>query len=94
MRTTANFISGNDTTCMGCPRNGNGVLTNPFSRGEGQADHEEGADEFMTPCLEEFAVANVSCSQGGGETWREKRGNLLVDCGEDGDSWHGLLESW
>jgi len=65
-------IGGDHSGGVGGPRHDLGIGSDPLSRGEGEADHEEGADEFVEEVGEVFAVGD----EGGGEACGEARGEV------------------
>ena len=51
-------VGGDDPARVRDPRDGEGVAADPLARGEGQADHEEGADEFVPEGIQVLPVAH------------------------------------
>jgi len=74
-------VGRDDPARVGDPRRGEGVPADPLPGGEGQADHQEGADEFISEGSEVLAVADECGRDAHGQAGGEYRGDLLVQGG-------------
>mmetsp|Transcript_21770 Transcript_21770/g.45790 ORF Transcript_21770/g.45790 Transcript_21770/m.45790 type:complete len:223 (+) Transcript_21770:352-1020(+) len=77
--TTPDFVGGHDPAGMGDPSYGERFLSNPFSGGEGEAYHEECADELIFPDGEVFSVSDEGGGDGGDESRWHDGGQLLEE---------------